>query len=240
MTPNEIILDNISTVEKVIKRHYNEISQHITIEEARSAGYFALVRTVKNFDPTKVKNDPRAYFYTTILREIRKSYYQDNTIVWGRDVGEMVSSVYKTFASMRNHNEDITDKDLVLTRLSERTHMDRVKLSRFRRLWELMHFSTLRLDADTDDRYMPPGNSVELKVDSKTAEEMFLAIAEKKCLLKALKKLSKYNKRIIQWRFFEGLTLQQCGDRLGVSRERARQIEAGALQILKKLLERNE
>lgn len=37
-----------------------------------------------------------------------------------------------------------------------------------------------------------------------------------------------------------GLTLQECADRLGVSRERVRQIEVRALRKLRALIEANE
>lgn len=38
--------------------------------------------------------------------------------------------------------------------------------------------------------------------------------------------------KIIQWRYRQGMTLTQCSERLGISRERIRQIEAQALERL--------
>lgn len=36
-------------------------------------------------------------------------------------------------------------------------------------------------------------------------------------------------RQVIEWRVFDKLTLVECGERLGVTRERARQVEGQAL-----------
>lgn len=49
----------------------------------------------------------------------------------------------------------------------------------------------------------------------------------------ALARLRRQERRVIRLRFVDGLTLHEVGDRLGFSRERARQIEASALGKLR-------
>ncbi len=43
--------------------------------------------------------------------------------------------------------------------------------------------------------------------------------------------------KVLNLRFFEGCTLQECGDSLGISRERARQLESKALRLFKHKIE---
>lgn len=49
----------------------------------------------------------------------------------------------------------------------------------------------------------------------------------------ALARLRHQERRVIRFRFVDGLTLQEIGERLGFSRERARQIEVAALEKLR-------
>lgn len=59
------------------------------------------------------------------------------------------------------------------------------------------------------------------------------SLDEFKPLHEAVDSLPEKERRIIQMHYFEGLSLQKCGERVGVSSERARQIEQNALKLLR-------
>jgi len=65
------------------------------------------------------------------------------------------------------------------------------------------------------------------------------SLAQLEVLMEADSILSKVNlpsrrKRVIEMRYKEGLTLDECGEALGVSRERIRQIESQAIRMTRK------
>ncbi|HEV3118478.1 MAG TPA: sigma-70 family RNA polymerase sigma factor [Gemmataceae bacterium] len=56
-------------------------------------------------------------------------------------------------------------------------------------------------------------------------------------LMRALRFLPARWQSILRWHFWEGLTLQEVGERLGITRQRAQQLKAKALAKLRTILE---
>jgi RNA polymerase sigma factor (sigma-70 family) len=79
---------------------------------------------------------------------------------------------------------------------------------------------------------------------SPSAEELVARSQARRALLHALRRLKPRSRRILEWRFgldgAGGATLDQIGQRLGISRERVRQIERHSLERLRKLAARDE
>lgn len=100
------------------------------------------------------------------------------------------------------------------------------------------------------DTYLDPDNEIRLMdivedKSSKIPSEAVFQILRNEYLLELLKKLTPKEQRVIELRFglFEGetLTLKEIGKRLGITRERVRQLEEKAIRKMRELaLERQK
>lgn len=73
-----------------------------------------------------------------------------------------------------------------------------------------------------------------IKDESAGPEDEAIAGEQRAEVAGLLRRLSKQYQDVIRWRFYDGLTLEQIGQRLGISKERVRQIEAKALAIMRR------
>lgn len=72
------------------------------------------------------------------------------------------------------------------------------------------------------------------KSDSDAAESNEAAFS----LRLAMERLEDRDAMVLRWRFFDGLTLSQVGEKLGITRERVRQIQVEALTELRRILDK--
>ena len=87
-------------------------------------------------------------------------------------------------------------------------------------------------DEDDEDARLAEG----LPLEEPTAEEQLLLEEQLQALREALEHLDDRQQHVLKERFEADLFLAEIGEQLGVSRERARQIEAQALARLRDLL----
>jgi len=108
-------------------------------------------------------------------------------------------------------------------------HVDRL------RGLHLAHLSLDRLVAEVE----VPRSSL-LRDSGSSSERRLLDKEAQSLVARAFRKLSPREQAVLGWRFALGdeppMTLKQIGKRLGLSRERVRQIEVGAMQRLRRLL----
>jgi hypothetical protein len=110
---------------------------------------------------------------------------------------------------------------------------------------DLEHVATMTNPYSLDATYEQHDDEVSLGdiLADETAEEAYALVDERDSIERMLslfrRELSPHEARILRWRLgidCEMMTLQEIGDRLGVSRERIRQVEAVAKSKLRKVM----
>lgn len=91
------------------------------------------------------------------------------------------------------------------------------------------NFSEMEMDHAEVIALLPPEHQSYLPDFSNLEQEQ-----TRKLIADALSKLPKRQRQIIQLRYTEELTFEECGNRLGISKERVRQLEAIALRKLRR------
>jgi RNA polymerase sigma-32 factor len=215
-----------------IARRYRRYSG-VTLEELIAEGNFGLVKALAKFDP-----DRGTRFVTYAVYWIR-AYISQYLVRTKSLVTAGVQS--KALSKIRRAREEIArakgDGGNVNEQISERLGMSPRKLHS---LLERMDVRDVPWDPTIEDL---PGGSLSESTESHwaSAEEAMISTQTGKRLSKALSlvvsKLDERERYIVQRRLMayreEELTLADIGRHFGVSRERARQLEARAMRKVK-------
>lgn len=117
------------------------------------------------------------------------------------------------------------------------------ELKHWRRKKRAMSGFSLKFDHAQDDDDEADGfvvGKIILPSEEPSAEALVISYQERERIADLIKALPEKMQCVLHSRFIHDEILQQTGDRLGVTRERARQIEAAALRRLRKVLDGNQ
>lgn len=220
-----------------IARRYRRASG-ATLNELIAEGNFGLVKALTKFDPERGTR-----FSTYAVYWIR--CYISQYLVQSRSlVTTGVQS--KTLSKIRRTRQEIIggngNQDNVNDQIAERLALSSERLHS---LLERMDVHDVPWDATTDDATSAPISAIT-QAPGKSAEESLLAAETGQRLSKAVSRvvsrLDVRERYIVEQRLMaprdEALSLAEIGRRFGISRERARQLEARALRKAKAGLSR--
>lgn len=194
------------------------------IDDLMQQAFLALVRAVEYYDDTKKETNFLTLLKYCIWNEIRDltcdipAHMQAKIIKYRMTYDKLYNDLGlkpKAYQVMLEMN--ISIKELELIRAAMRT--------------PLSLDEPLKDDSDT--------TRMDLYADSEAGEDTdFDSSLEKqdlkRIILEALNKLPVRSQEVISKRYFQSITLEQCGYEMNITRERVRQIESKAFRILRK------
>ncbi len=231
---DKIVSANLRLVVSVAKKYFVRAEEKgIMIEDLFGYGNIGLMKAVDKFDPGlgyKLSTYAVYWIRQSIMRNISLN---EGNIRVPNHINEQIKTLNKVSHQLREFGiEKPTNKQL-----AEKSKMSVDKVNLLKNVMDYDLIPSLNQQA---------GNNVELhelvECKDKThfdpdriSENYFL----KKTLDKAFKNLTTRQIKVLEYRFGldgnDALTLEKVGEKLGVTRERIRQIEKLALEKLRRL-----
>ena len=226
----ELYLNNLSYIRKVVKRYSNDDNYDDLMQES----YFGIVEAVKNWKPdagASFLSYAAYYIKAVILNYLQKN---DAAIYIPSSMLEkewMLNAFINDFS--KKHGRDPTTREIYLHTDLALSQIDEVKRaialsykakSIYDRVIEQAEDSE---DLRIIDTIIDPVNLIDDLIDQDERRDL----SEK--MWNIIKSLPEDESKIIQYRYKKGKSLRDCGKDLGISGERARQIEQRALRRIR-------
>jgi len=194
-------------------------------------GAKALTNAIRKFDFTR---GTPFYSYAQISVQNRmRNYFRDH--IRSGALNLRPTEEMKRMKEMKDRYKDQTGEDPapeILAKICGIELARVVKLMPMMRQWERMPGAPVSLDALVGDSTT---NMHEL-VEDKGATSAFRSLQHSE-VQEAIKKLPERSAKILHFRFIEGRTLEETGQRLGLTRARIKQIQDEALRKLRLMLD---
>jgi RNA polymerase sigma factor (sigma-70 family) len=234
-TKQKLVESNLLLVASIARQH-NFKNSPLSFSDLMQEGSIGLMRAVDKFDPE------RGYRFSTyatwwIMQAIKRAIdQQGQTIRIPCYVGETRKLINQVSSELYKQ----LGREPELKEIAERIEMaHQIRLSEMR-LMEILQSakSTISLDTPLNEA-TSDATVADLLPDevSPSPEEELLNEAQRKGIERVLSTLDDREADVIKWRFglFDGIeyTLSEIGKKLGISRERVRQIEGDALRKLR-------
>jgi RNA polymerase primary sigma factor len=227
---NELVESNLSFVAKVASE-YRYLG--LPFEDLLNEGNTGLIQAAQRFDPNK-DNKFISYAIWWIRKAILKALSEKAHVV------RMPYSQIKKFKEIRKAEKELQrslcrkpNREEISEHLSKPiTKIDKVLQHR------VQHSS---LDAPVGEDHETPLSDVLVDCNGSTPEDKLLLRESNDDVGVAYCQLNEQQKTVLAYRFGlagPALTLQETGKRMGVSRERVRQIEAQAKERMRKIFHR--
>lgn len=198
-----------------------------------SVGNEALIRSIGAFDYTK-GTDFRTYAGQSIKRAINKYISSLNGIELPDETMRLKFHVNKTINELQMLT---SDTNITSEQIADILNKKGVKINRKEISTEdvevVRKFDRLR---SVNEIISQDTTSVELGdtfIDEES-EPVFSQVENRAVLTKLLNRLSEQEKQVIYLRYFKDMTTEMVGARLGVSKQRANQIEKVAMTKMKR------
>ena len=228
---DELVKANLSFVAKVASE-YRYLG--LPFEDLLNEGNVGLIEAARRFDP-EMDNKFISYAIWWIRKAILKALSEKAHVV------RMPYSQIKKFKEIRKA-ESLLQRDLGRkpTREEISNHLEKC-LSKIDNVLQYTVHETSIDDAVGEDRETPLSDVLE-DPNGTTPEDRFLSQEANDDVGEIYCQLNEQQKTVLAYRFGlmgePPLTLQQTGGRIGVSRERVRQIENQAKERMRKLFEK--
>jgi RNA polymerase primary sigma factor len=223
----DLVLHNLRLVID-ISRHF--VGRGLPMEDLVQEGYFGLVRAAEKFDPGR---DLRFSTYATWW--IRQSIYRAIA-----NLGSIIRLPVHVH-DMVNRVTNVRDRIVLEKGYASRDEIcDQTGLS-YDEVSFALHMArhTTSLDSPVGDGLMTIGDLL-VGEDGESISEMIDGVDTSRALRRGLGHLDERSARIIALRFgldgTEPMTLEEVGNEFGLTRERIRQIEHHALEVLRGVL----
>lgn len=226
-----LVASNLSFVVKVASEYRN---LGLPLEDLLNEGNLGLIEAARRYDPAKGTK-----FITYAIWWIRKSILkalaeQVNLVRVPTYQMKKVKQVRETEHALRKELGRTPERHEISDRLE-------VSLKKVDQTLQV-HSKELSLDDTVGKEKKTPVSDYLVDADSESPEENLLKREGTSLVTDALDHLSEQEQVVIRHRFgLDGcaiLTLKEIGEKMGVSRERVRQIETQAKQRLRRLFNR--
>ena len=215
MTRDEIIKQNLGLVHSCCKKFSG---RGIEYDDLYSAGCVGLIKAVDNFDET-LGYKLSTYAVPVILGEIKRLFRDGSIIKVSRSLKELSLKAVRIADEYKNEHE----ADIPMSLLAQKLDVDVYKAS------EALSLSTpvMSLTACTED------GEKELDIPTDPPEE---EIAEKLTLKTVIECLEAPERRLIELRYFKGLTQVKTAKELGMSQVQVSRKEKAILLKMRKMM----
>lgn len=193
-------------------------------------GSKALSNAIRKFDPTR--GTPFYAYAQKAVQNRLRNFFRDHVrsgsigICPTRDM-QAIKSILDTWRE--DHNEEPDNEVLAKITGMEEAHVKKVRS--YVHQWESLPAPPVSLDGVLGDDM---GNLYDL-IEDKDTESAFRA-AEKSEVWVAVDRLQPRARYIMRLRFIEGLTLEETGNMLDLTRARIKQIQDDSLRKLRQML----
>jgi len=215
-----LVLSNILWVAKVASQFK---SHHIDFDDALSEGICGIYDAIRNFDFSKSVRFG-TYAYWRIRANVQRMNCCDNTVSRAVNANDNVRQ-YERAVNIVRMDDGIVDTNALLEKLG----WNKKRLGTVIKAMNSANGNVIRESEDysinnVPDRSEPYEEELRVNGIAKYIEKLVNTLEDDR------------QRRIIEMRFglgCEPLTLQEVGDKIGVTKERIRQIETMALQKLR-------
>jgi RNA polymerase primary sigma factor len=230
---DQLVKSNLSFVAKVASEYRN---LGIPFEDLLNEGNLGLIEAARRFDPDK-DNKFISYAIWWIRKTILKALSEKSHVV------RMPYSQIKKFKEIRKAEQELLR---LLGRPPEREEISEYLSKSLSKIDNVLQYGVheTSLDIGVGDEQETPLADVLADERVVSPEENLLSGETHVDLGEAFCELTEQQKRVIAYRFGvlgdQPLTLQETGERIGVSRERVRQIENQAKAHIRKVFRRKK
>ncbi len=204
----------------------------LALEDVIEEGNLGLMRAVEGFDPLTYNTRFSTYASYWIKQSIKRALInQAPKIRVPAYMAELTSKYFRAINVLQEELKRVPTNEEVQSYLG-------VKKAKMRNLQ--LSLQTRRINGGSVEGEDGEGESIAdwIPDDHKTAEEIVLDEGEIELMLKFLGRLDEREREIMNGRFLNAKkeTLKDIGERIGLTRERVRQIESEALGKLRDLM----
>lgn len=210
---DRLIVENLGLVHACANRFRG---RGIEYDDLYGAGCIGLVKAANGFDPT------RGFAFSTyavpaILGEIRRLFRDGGTVKVGRAARERA----RRLLSLRDELSESLGREPTIGEVAEKADMEAAEAALL--LSAVLPPLSLTVEHDDGDRQS------DIPVES--CEQPLL---DRLSLLSALDKLCERDRRLIEYRYFHGLTQTVTATKLGMTQVQVSRREKAILSILRK------
>ncbi|MEE9296864.1 MAG: sigma-70 family RNA polymerase sigma factor [Phycisphaerae bacterium] len=225
----QLVKSNLRLVVTIAKR-FNR--RGMPLADLIEEGNLGLIRAVESYDPTQ---EARFSTYASwwIKQAIKRS------LINSRQAVHIPAYMVELIAKWKEARACFADRDgrqPTIQELAEHLSLPERKVQMIRRAVKAFNSSRQSLQDDAE------GPMLDMLTDTRTPQpdEAIFSEAESKALQQFLDQIDEREAKVLRMRFGlddgEGMTLKEIGAKIGLTRERVRQIQDDALQKLGELL----
>lgn len=230
---NKLVVSNLRLVVKIALKFQRFWNRNLL--DLIQEGNVGLIQAVRKYDPNR--NVKFSYYASFWIKAYIMKYIQDN---WRMVKVVTTEGQRKLFYKLKQERKKLRSQGIepnpqVLSEKCGVNEAEIIEMDQRLQNWDISLDAPVKEDSDTDriDLVRNEGKSLELQYCDKEADEL---INNK---VNAFRKtICKREREILDLRIFSDtpMTLQALGDRLGLSRERVRQLEKHIITELKQYL----
>jgi RNA polymerase sigma factor for flagellar operon FliA len=233
---NALLVAYNPLVKRVVSHLPSSIRDYWDVEDLKSFGILGLIEAIERFDETSPVNRFAGYASTRIRGAV---FDELRRLDWlPRTVRRRVISYRTTVDTLSNELRRPPSREEVFASMDVKPADGAALLVEVQSA-QLLHLDHAgHRDSDSEDEHVPLSNRIAGGGDH-DPEPSLLASEELAELREAISALPERQRTVVTLHFLGGLTQGQIGDMLGISNSRVCQIEATAMQRLRRVLERN-
>jgi RNA polymerase sigma factor for flagellar operon FliA len=233
---NALLVAYSPLVKRVVSHLPSSIRDYWDVEDLKSFGTLGLIEAIERFDEDSPVNRFAAYASTRVRGAV---FDELRRLDWlPRTVRRRVISYRTTVDTLSNELRRPPSRDEVFASMDVKPADGAALLVEVQSA-QLLHLDHAgSRDSDSDDEHLPLSNRIAGGGDH-DPEPSLLASEELAELREAISGLPERQRTVVTLHFLGGLTQGQIGDMLGISNSRVCQIEATAMQRLRRVLERS-
>lgn len=210
---NSLITENMGLVHSCANRFKG---RGVDYEDLFQAGCVGLIKAAAGFDPDKGFKFS-TYAVPAILGEIRRIFRDGGTVKIGRAAKEKA----RQLLNIKEELASVTGKEPTITEIAEKAEMDITEAAAL--ICACLPVISLTQEEDDSQQDIPIESPDE-------------KLSEKLDLRKALLSLEEKEQKIIDLRYFKGLTQSVTAEKLGLSQVQVSRKEKAILTKLRKML----
>ncbi len=233
---NQIILNNMGLVYTAAKKRLN-VHNSFTLEDLVQEGTIGMIKGIERFDLSK-NTRFSTYVYYWINQQMDRSIMNNGYLI------RLPAYIYEKINTLNSMEKLYQDINKDLEELIEDTNMSKdeyISVNYYRNNYSYFSSLNIVIDIDNENSYIELQDL--MPSNDPTLEDIIVEKDLKEQINNTLNMLTPKEKDIIESRFGiktgEIETLEEIGQKYNLTRERIRQIEAKALEKIRKLESKN-